>query len=143
MILDKELQFSDSAALSASANSSVVSLGAASRLFSGEPMAVVINVEVAADAGDGDETYAFALQTDNAVGFGSPTELVSRAIDKAALTAGSKHTLAVPVEVEQEGYLRLAYTLGGTTPSITVSAHLVPQSFVDKFVTYPDNSQIS
>jgi hypothetical protein len=143
MILDKELQFSDSVALAASANSSVVSLGAASNLFEGEPMCVVINVEVAADFTTADETYAFALQTDDAVGFPSPTTLVSRAILAAALTAGSKHTLAIPVELGQEGFLRLAYTLAGTTPSVTVSAHLSPQSFVDKYRAYPDNSTIS
>jgi hypothetical protein len=145
MILDKELQFSDSVALSASANSGVLSLGSASRLFEGEPMIVLINVEVAADAGNGDETYAFALQSDDVLAFSSPVELASRSIPRAELVAGSKHTIAVPVEKNQEGFLRLAYTLGGTTPSITLSAHLVPQSFVDKgsVGNYPDNSVIS
>lgn len=143
MILDKELQFSDAVALTASANSSVVNLGAASKLFSGEPMVVLINVDVAADAGDGDETYAFALQTDDNAGFSSATELESRSIARALLTAGSQHTLAVPVESSVEQYLRLAYTLGGTTPSITVTAHLVPQSFAVKAAVYPDSSTIS
>jgi hypothetical protein len=143
MILDKELQFSDSTALTASANSSVVNLGAASRLFAGEPMVVVINVEVAADFTSADETYAFALQTDDNVGISSPTTLASRTILATALTAGSIHTLAVPVESDVEQFLRLAYTLAGTTPSVTVSAHLVPQTFPDKYKTYPDNSQIS
>jgi len=143
MILDKELQFSDAQAFAASGNSSVVSLGAASKLFAGEPMVVVINVVVAADAGSGDETYAFALQTDDAVGFPSATELASRSISRTILTAGSQHTIAVPVELSSEGFLRLALTLGGTTPSITIDAHLVPQSFVDKYTTYPDNSTIS
>ena len=143
MILDKELQFSDSVALTASANSSVVTLGSASRLFAGEPMCVVINVEVAADFTSANETYAFALQTDDNSGFTSATSLVSRTIAASSLTAGSLHTLAVPVELNQEGFLRLAYTLGGTTPSVTVSAHLEPQSGVEKFAVYPDNSQIS
>jgi hypothetical protein len=143
MILDKELQFSDSVALTASANSSVLSLGAAGRLFAGETMAVVINVEVAADFTSANETYAFALQTDDAVGFPSATELVSRTIAASLLTAGSKHTLAVPIELNQEGFLRLAYTLAGTTPSVTVSAHLVPSKNIDNYVTYPDNSTIS
>lgn len=144
MILDKELQFSDAQALTGSAAStSVVNLGAASKLFTGEPMAVLVTVDVAADVASGDETYAFALQTDDAVGFGSPTELVSRSIDKALLTAGSKHTLVVPFEASVEQYLRLNYTLGGTTPSVTVTAHLVPSTFIDKFTTYPDAVTIS
>lgn len=143
MILDKELQFSDSAALTASANSSVVSLGAASSLFLGESLDVIINIEVAADFTTSDETYSFALQTDNAVGMGSPTTLASRSILASALTAGSRHTLAVPIEAAQEGFLRLAYTLAGTTPSVTLSAHLAPRSFVGFAPVYPDNSVIS
>jgi hypothetical protein len=143
MILDKELQFSDSVALTASANSSVVTLGAASRLFAGEPLDVVINVEVAADFTSADETYSFALQTDDAVGFPSATTLISRAILATALTAGTKHTLAVPIELNQEGFLRVAYTLAGTSPSVTVSAHLSPRSFHGNSFAYPDNSTIS
>ena len=133
MILDKEQQFSDSQALSgagAVVSTNVLDSKIARDLFGGEPLTVLINVEVAADLADGNETYVFELQMDTVEGFGSATSVVSRTIAKEILTAGSLHTIPVPLELDVEQFLRINYTLGGTTPSITVSAHLVPRSHV-------------
>lgn len=142
--LDSQLQFSDSQALTATADSTnVIDLGADHNIFEGEPMIVVINVEVAADTADGDETYAFELETDDNDSFSSATSLLSRTIDKASLTAGSQHTLAIQTEAPVERYLQLVYTLGGTTPSVTVSAYLAPQSMIDKRTEYPIGYTIS
>jgi len=145
MITDSQLQFSDAQALTVSAASTnTVNLKAtSSRLFTGEPMVVVITVDVAAKTSDANETYAFALQCDDADAFGSATALASRTIDKALLTAGSKHTIPVPAELDVEQYLRIYYTLGGTNPTVTVTAELMPANMVDQKKEYPDNITIS
>lgn len=146
MIIDRVQQFSDAQALSGAGNTAstdVLDLSEARRIFEGEPMIVVLHVDVAADAGDGDETYQFDVQTDDNSSFTSATTLASRAIARASLTAGSRHTIPIPMEAAVEQYLRLYYTLGGTTPSITVTAHLMPLSLVQKERIYPDNITIS
>lgn len=145
MILDTQLQFSDAQALTVTAAStSTIDLKAASsKLFTGEPMVVLITVDVAAKVSDGNETYAFALLTDDADTFGSAATLASRSIDKALLTAGSKHTIPVPAELDVEQFVRLSYTLGGTNPTITVTAELQPANMVDQYKAYPDNITIS
>ena len=145
MILDSQLLFSDAQALTASGASTntVDRKVASSRLFTGEPMVLMITVDVAAALDDNDETYAFALQCDDADTFGSATVLASRTIDKALLKAGSKHTIPVPAELDVEQFLRVYATLGGTTPTITYTAALMPASMVDQKKDYPDNITIS
>lgn len=144
MILDALLQFSDAQAVSADANSTnVIDLSEAKNLGDGEPLCVLINVDVAANAADGDETYEFEVHTDDNAALSSSTELVARAISRSLLTAGSQHVIPLPVGVAFERYLGLKYDVGGTTPSITVTAHLVPQSFIDKYKVYADAITIS
>lgn len=144
MILDAQNQFSNAQALTASAApTNVIDLGIARNLFDGEPMAVVVIVDVAAATNDGDETYQFDLQTDGDEAFGSATTILSHAIGRASLTAASKHVIPVPVGVELERYFRLYYTLGGTTPTITVTSFLMPLSMVQKDKSYADNITIS
>jgi hypothetical protein len=138
MILDAQQKFSDAQALTATAASTnVIDLVSARKLFAGEDLVVVLSVDVAADVADANETYAFALQTDDNSAFSSPTELASRTIAGSLLTLGSKHTIPVPMEKDVEQYIRLNYTLGGTTPSVTVSAFLAPRSFVENRKDYP------
>lgn len=88
----------------------------------GEPLAMVITVDTAADTTSGNETYTFALETDDNSSFSSATTLVSKTIAGADLTAGSQHILSFQTGAER--YLQAAYTLGGTTPSVTVTTEL-------------------
>lgn len=144
MILDKENQFADSVALTATALlTNVIDLKAARDIFKGEPMVVALFVEVAADFTTGDETYAFAVETDDNAAMSSATVLVTRTILAATLTANSVHTLPVPMETALEQYLGVRATLGGTTPTVTVSAYLLPLSFLQKEKIYPDGFTIS
>lgn len=144
MLIDSQLLFSDAQAVTADATSSnVIDLGEERNLFDGEPMAVVIIVDVAADFTTGDETYEFEIHTDDASNLGSSIELVAKAIAASALTAGSKHIIPIPVGVELQQYLGVKYDVGGTSPSVTVTAFLQPLSMVDKFRHYPDNITIS
>ena len=105
----------------------------------GNPLAVVVTVDVAADTASGDETYAFALQTDDNSSFSSATSIASITIDKATLVAGYQFALAIPADTSMERYLRLYATLGGTTPSITISAAPLPANWIPTNANYPKN----
>lgn len=142
MILDYENMLADGQAITASAASTnIIDRGADGDLGHGEPMAVVINVTVAADNTTTDETYAFAYQecTAGDADFSPAGEVVSRTIAATALTAGSQHVLVIPPGACTKRYSRLYATLGGTTPSITYSAHLVPLNHVQAWTGYPGN----
>ncbi len=142
MFLDVLLMFSDAQALTATAvSTNVIDQGLDRNLGRGEPLGVMITVDVAADVAEANETYQFDLQTDDNEAFGSATVLVSRVIGRALLTAGSVHVLPVPLDAER--YLRLNYTLGGTTPLITVTAHLQPWHTIDTYEAHPDAITIS
>jgi len=144
MLIDKQLLFSDAQAVTAdAASTNIVDLGVASNLFDGEPMAVVLTVDVAADMADTDETYEVEIQTDDNASFSSATELVAKTIAGAALSAGSQHIIPIPMGAAVERYLRVRYDVGGTTPSVTVTAFLQPVSMIQKYKSYADNITIS
>lgn len=140
MRLDKENALSVAQALTATAvSTNAIDLGVASNFIgSGEPMTVFFNVTVAADVANGDETYAFNLISDDAAALSSPTTLTgSFAIARATLTAGYRFAIAVPIGVA-ERYFGVQYTLGGTTPTLTISAHLVPRSMIQDARLFAD-----
>lgn len=149
MFIDAQLQFSNGQALSATAASTnVIDLGPITpntqrRIGAGEPMAIMLNVSTAADFTTGDETYSVTLQTDDADSFGSAATVAQWTIPASQLTAGATIGLGVPKGVPVERYIRLNYTLGGTSPSVTLSAYLQPQSMVQAYYAYADNSTIT
>jgi hypothetical protein len=144
MINDALLLFADALSISASgAATDHIDLGADRNIGIGEPMVVLITVDVAASTGNADETYAFKIQTDTVTGFGSPTDVISRTIGRALLTAGSLHAIPVPPDTSMEQFMRVYATLGGTDPTITYTAMLVLQSSVPKEALYPSGSTIS
>lgn len=142
MILDSLLKFSDAQALTATAvSTNVIDLSNDRLIGIGEPMALVVTVSVGAVFNDLDETYQFDLQTDDNEGFSSATSIGSVVVPAAALTAGDK--VVIPLGHANQQYLRANYTLGGTTPSVTVDAFLQPLSMVDGAVTYPSGYSIT
>lgn len=157
MILDAQNQFSDSQALTATAlSTNVIDLSQDRSIGSGEPMAVVFNVEVAADQTTGDEDYTFALETASEAAFDTTNVEIGRiafesgtptlpAHDADLLVAGFVFAIPVPpgaLSISAQ-YLGVRYTLAGTTPTITVSAHLVPQSFIQDDKVFADGFTIS
>lgn len=144
MFIDAQTQFSDAQTLSASgASTNLVDLGAARALADGEPMVAVIQIDTAADFTTTDETYTFAVQTDDNSSFSSAATIVSRAILAAALTAGSIHYLPIPPGVTPERYVRIYGTLAGTTPSVTFTAWLAPRSMVQVNRNYASGYSVS
>lgn len=139
MIRDSQNLLSDGQGLTASAASTnVIDFGADRNMGVGEPMGVVVTVDVAADYTTQNETYAFGLQTDSDEAFGTVVTVLSRTILATSLTAGSKWVLPLPGDGSMSRYFRAYYTLGGTTPTITVSAALVPLSMIQNDQQYAD-----
>jgi len=144
MYVDSALQVSTAQALSASgASEDYVDQGAARNLGDGEPMAMVVHVDVAATTNDNDETYEFGFQSDSDSGFGTVVTHVSRVISRTLLTAGTKHVVPIPPNVSIGRYYRAYYTLGGSTPAITVTTDIKPMSMIQKDAVYADNVTIS
>lgn len=137
MLLDAQLQFSAAQVLSATAvSTNSIDLGTARQIGVGEPMGVLLTVDVAADFTTTDETYSVAMQTDDNSSFSSPTTLFTQAIPAAQLALGKRVFLPLPL-ANVERYIRLNYTLGGTTPSITLSSWLQPANMIDVNYQYP------
>ena len=143
MIVDAQNRFSDAQALTASAPSvDELDFGIARDMGKGEPMAVIIIVEVAADTASGNETYQIDVRTDTQADMGgTPVNIATRIIAGADLTLGSVHVLPLPLSNER--YLDVNYTLGGTTPSVTLSAYLQPMSMIDSTVDYANGYSIT
>lgn len=143
MYVDAQALFSDAQALTATAASTnLVDLGFDGNVGIGEPMAVLLVLDVAADDTTGDETYSVALQTDTVEAFSSATQIGSATITRGD-AAGSKYVIPIPADTSAEQFLRLNYTLGGTTPTVTVTAFMIPQSMLQNEVVYPDGFTIS
>lgn len=142
MFIDSQHLFSDSQALTATAASTnLIDLKVATtRIGVGEPMCVVISCEVA--MGGTSPTMIATLQSDDNSSFSSAaTVVVSPTFSSFA--AGAKYVLPIPPGTATEQYIRLNYTMGGTSPTITVSAFLMPMSMVDNYASYADAITIS
>lgn len=145
MILDQQLQFDLNVALTATAASTnYIDLSQARQIGQGVQLGVLITVSVGADHTTGDETYEFKLQTDSSSGFGSAVTIIDAIIPAAQLTTGAKIFLPIPEGLGLfKEFIRMDYVLGGTTPTITFSAELQPQSMVDEYTYYPSGYTIS
>ena len=143
MILDALLQLSDAQAITADAvSTNTIDLSAVSpsrKIGTGEPMAILLNVEVAGDFTTGDETYAFEVIQSAAANLGSPTVLNRRVLTAAQLALGAVFSIPLPAGTPTQRYLGLNYDVGGTTPTLTVSAWLVPANFIDMMENYAKN----
>lgn len=145
MILDSQNLYSDAQALTATAASTnLIDHGADRNLGIGEPMALVITIDVAADGTTGDETYSAQLQTDDNSGFSSATSVGGAvSIPRTTAVAGTKYVMAVPPDTTFERYSRVNFTLAGTTPTVTLTAFLQPMSAIQNDGYYADAITIS
>lgn len=135
---DKEGEYSDAQALTATAASTnKINHRQDRNIGIGTAMCVVLTVDVAADFTTGNETYKFDLESDDDEAFGSAVVIASRTILAADLVADSQHVIPIPPDTRFQQWSRMNYTLGGTTPTLTVSAELKPQFAVQAEVSYP------
>jgi len=147
MFVDSLLRLSDAQAVTSdAASTNTIDLGNVTPkrgIGTGEPMEVVLTVDVAADHTTGDETYEFQfIQSANA-DLSSPDILELRVIAAADLSAGSVHHLPIPKGAITKRYVGVFYNTGGTTPTVTVTADLVPQSFAEARATYAGGFTVS
>jgi len=91
----------------------------------------MVTIDVAADHTTGDETYEVDIvSADSADLATNLTTIEQRVIAATALTAGSKHFIPLPKNTPIQQFLGLKFILGGTTPSVTLSAELSPSDMV-------------
>jgi hypothetical protein len=157
MILDAQLLFSDAQAVTATAvGTNVLDLGSDRSIGNGEPLAVFFQVDVAADQTTGDEDYTFQVEYASAAAQNAGRQLIGQRVfesgtptapaqDADLLVAGFIFYIPIPPTrlTESERYLGIRYVCAGTTPTITVTAGLVPQSMIDATNHYPDAVTIS
>lgn len=134
MILDTQNLFSDDQALTATAASTnVIDLGAGGtpaigasalgrQIGIGEPVEILIQLTV--DSGGTSPTLDVDLQQDTVAAFSSATNIASSE-QLAGGSAGDRVSIHWVPHGQSERYLRVYYTLGGTSPTYTVTAGIV------------------
>ena len=141
MFIDAQHLFSDAQALTATAASTnSIDLGSDRNIGVGEPMSVVITCDVA--MGGTSPTFIATLQADDNSAFSSAVSVIA-CPQKTAIAAGEQIVLPVPAAAMTARYIRLNYTMGGTSPTVTVTAHLMPSSMVQNYQSYADGFTIS
>lgn len=139
MIIDRENMYSNAQPLTGSAVSTDLIDHKSDRdLGIGEPMALVIVPRNSPDGTTGDETYAAQLQTDDNSGFASPTSIGPSISIPRSSAAGLKYAIYLPPDTTLERYTRVNYTLGGTTPIVTVDAWLTTWRAIQNDAYYAD-----
>jgi hypothetical protein len=139
MILDDQNRYADSQTIALSgASTDLIDHSQDRNIGSGEPMSVVITLEAIAKGSVGDETYQVRIETDDAVGFPSASGLTGYYPIVRLSPAGSMFVLPMPKNDLCERFTRLGWLLGGTGPTVTYSAYLVPTSMVPAEAHYPD-----
>lgn len=136
MIIDYNLQLSDAQSVTAdAASTNVIDLGADRDIGPGEDMKIVVSFDVA--MGGSSPTLAVQVQTDDNSSFSSASTVqTSRTISAAA--AGD--TLVMGLPDTNERYIRLNYDVGGTSPTMTVSASIVKDA--QQYYAYPDGANV-
>ena len=142
MILDERTEFSDAQAVTSSAISDVIDLGATPTLRSlgaGEPLYLVISVDEAATAA-GAATVTFSLESDSTADLATSATVhaSTAAIGKATLIVGyTAAIIPLPVAATYERYLGVRYTVAtGPLTAGKFSAFLTSTPVVATI--YPD-----
>lgn len=152
MFIDALNLLSDAQAVAATAYSTnTIDLGSSTpkrEIGGGEPLCLCITVDVAADFTTADETYTFAFVQSANANLSADDDLAVRAVSASGgaaslLAAGAMVVVPVPPGSVTKQYIGAQYTLGGTTPSITVTAFLTLQSMLQMFKAYSDGFNIS
>lgn len=138
-MLDKQNQYSNAQSISSSTTSTnYINHGADRNLGMGTPLVVEMVVTTALDAGNSDETYSAVLQTDDNSSFSSATTVASFSTMTRGDAAGTRYFAIIPPTTVMEQYSRISFTLGGTSPSLAVSAWLRPYNDVTQEAYYAD-----
>jgi len=141
MIIDKRNEFQDAVAVTASAISDVIDLGATPTLRSlaMQALYLVITCDEAATAA-GAATVTFSLESDSTANLATSATVhyTTPAISKTALTLGSTVCrVPLPIDATYERYLGVRFTVAtGPLTAGKFSAYLTPVAPVQTL--YPD-----
>ena len=131
MILDMQSLFSDDQAITATAvSTNLIDLGATGTpplsstalvrdIGKGTPIEILIICTVA--HGGTTPTLVVTIEQDDNVGFSSAT-VVGTSAEMADAVVGDRASIYFVPEGVNERFIRLNYTAGGTTPTITITA---------------------
>ena len=156
MYLDSQTRFSDAQAITTDAvGTNVIDLAVARSIGSGEPMAVLFTVNVAADQGAGDEDYTFDVEYATDAAQTTGRQLIGRRIfesgtpdapaqDADLLVVGFQFVVVIPPvsAPETARYIGVRYDTLGITPIITMTADLMPLCMIDSTADYADGFAI-
>lgn len=157
MFLDAQALFSDAQAVTASAvGTNVIDLSQDRSIGNGEPLGVLFTVDVPADQTTGDEDYTFEVEYASDAAQTTARKLIGRRVfesgtptapaqDADLLVAGFKFVIPIPPTAlsESERFIGIRYVTAGTTPTITITAALLPLSMIQAENVYPDAISIS
>jgi len=121
MILDQETLMSNKQAITVNAvSTNVIDLGASTDLGPGRPIPLLI--QLTADASGTAPTLQVDVQVSADEAFTSPKNVISMTFTGGS--AGDKAALQFVPDGVDARYMRLNYTVGGTTPAYEVVAGL-------------------
>lgn len=137
MFLDALTLLSNAQAVTSSAYSSnTIDLGAGTPVRSigdGEPVALGVSVDVAADFTSMDETYEVQIVESANENLGSHVVVASHVFTAAERAAGSLIVLPLPPGYPVGArYIGARYVTGGMSPSVTVTAWMGPLSMISQ-----------
>jgi hypothetical protein len=148
MILDGQLEFSDSQAVTATAvSTNSVDLGPISpnlnvAIGTGENLFIRVANTVAMTDSGSDSTVTVTLETDDNAAFSSPTVVQTIGVFPAVSPAGTIRIARLVAGVDYERYIQLRYTVaGGNLTTGSFDAHMLKD--IDAYKNYADNITIS
>lgn len=146
MIIDRQNHFSvtpqDLTGTSLIPSTDVIDFGSDREMGFGEDMVALVSITTT--AGGTTPTLTISLETDSAENFGTKVILYSTpALAAAVLVAGARFALPIPKDTRCSRYLRVAYTQGGTSPTCSVTAVLLPSRLADGYAVHPRGYVIS
>ena len=123
MILDSTTLFSDEQTLTATgASTNVIDLGVARDIGKGVPIPMII--QVVSDATGTNPTLKADIQISDNEAFSSPVTIASSEVLTSPKAGDQASIRFIPKGVDKR-YVRINYTLGGTSPSMKVTAGIV------------------
>lgn len=135
--IDKELELSDGQALTATGNSeNVIDLGYdGADAGTGKQLFLVVRSNAA--MGGTNPTINVTLQESDTENMASPRAVVSTGVVPGA-SFGAGTAIHLPIPPHAGRYLRVSYTLGGTSPTANVSANI--QLDIQRWKAYEANT---
>jgi hypothetical protein len=144
MFMDSQNLFSDAQAITAAAGSTnTIDLGAVRDIGTGQPLYVVVSVDVAFTDGSSDSTLTVALEGDSTTTI-TPDGTYTLFTIPALAAAGNVYYAAIPpgALAANYQYIRLYYTPNsGNLTTGTVTAFLTTD--IQKYVSYADAVTVS